>query len=406
MLTYTNNDIRLRQRRLNMANLEKILDGCIKKGNRVLEKMRETSFAPNNNKILMRRWSLKDAAELVGVSTEAIRKAENANKIPKLGTSSKSKKREFSFDEISQLRKHFKTSPSKGEDGETCITAFINFKGGVYKSTTSTHFAQHMALQGYKVLFIDADSQATSTQYFGYTPDDDELELATIDDCLTGRDPDLSKCIIGTPWQGLDLIPACLSLYDAEIDVPYLIAQQKIDQSFYTNLKQGLEDIKDNYDVVVIDAPPSLGIINLNVICAANSLVIPVPPLFADFSSTLQFFTMLRETMTNVKDKSDYKFIKLLITKFDGKDESKAFVKIIRHVFGQNLTISNIFSNTTEIPRASQNLETIYEVTDFKVKKTYDRALSIVDRVNREIEEIIKTTWPAYSEELLEEGVF
>jgi chromosome partitioning protein len=263
-----------------------------------------------------------------------------------------------------------------------------------------------MALKGFKVLFIDADSQATSTQFFGYTPDGEQEELRTIGECLDGSIEDISELIIGTSWDGLDLIPANLTLYDSEISVPMKVAQKKFNTSFYLNLRKGIDGVKNNYDVVVIDAPPSLGIVNMNIIYAADALIIPVPPLFADFASTLQFFTMLKEVVQRIPEEREYKFIKLLITKFDGSDEAKAFVKVIRHVFGQNLVINNIFSNTAEIPRASQDLKTIYEITNVKVKKTYDRAFSIVNNVNNELENMIKSTWPAYTEDLLVEGVF
>jgi chromosome partitioning protein len=354
----------------------------------------------------MKVFSLKEAAQLIGITGEAIRKAEKENRLPKMGISTKTKKREFTLEEINQCRDYFGTRPSKGIDGETCITAFINFKGGVYKSTASIHFAHHMALKGFKVLFIDADSQATSTQFFGYTPDGEQEELRTIGECLDGSIEDISELIIGTSWDGLDLIPANLTLYDSEISVPMKVAQKKFNTSFYLNLRKGIDGVKNNYDVVVIDAPPSLGIVNMNIIYAADALIIPVPPLFADFASTLQFFTMLKEVVQRIPEEREYKFIKLLITKFDGSDEAKAFVKVIRHVFGQNLVINNIFSNTAEIPRASQDLKTIYEITNVKVKKTYDRAFSIVNNVNNELENMIKSTWPAYTEDLLVEGVF
>jgi|JI9StandDraft_2_1071091.scaffolds.fasta_scaffold21283_3 chromosome partitioning protein len=388
-----------------MATLEQTLALCITKGHNVLSKMRETSFSPDSKKVLTKRYSLKETSEMVGVTTEAIRKAEKEDRIPKLGASDGSKKREFSISDVNKLRDYFKTRPSKGKDGETCITSFINFKGGVYKSTASLHFAQHMAKKGFKVLFVDADSQGTSTHFFGYTPDDEQEGLETLRDCLLGETTDLRQAIIGTPWDGLDLIPANLSLYDAELMVPMRVATKDMAGAFFLNLRKSLDLIKDSYDVIVIDAPPSLGIINMNVVYASDALIIPSPPLFADFASTLQFFTMLKDVASRIAGEREYKFIKLLITKYDGTEEAKAFVRVIKHVFGQNLVAQNLFSSTVEIPRASQDLKTIYEVTDMKVKKTYDRALLIVDKVNLELENMVKATWPQYSDALIEEGV-
>ena len=388
-----------------MKKLKNILDICINNGKRVFDVIRETNFTPDQIKRLHRVFTLAETAKLVGVSTEAIRKAEIAGKISKAETDEKSKRRMFTLKEINECRDYFGTRPGRKDGDDPTTVAFINFKGGVYKSTASLHFAQHLALEGYKVLFVDTDSQATSTQFFGIIPDNIEKELATIAPFLIGDVSSLSNSIINTYWEGLDLIPANLGLYDAEILVPIRVTTGSMGRDFYTLLKEGLETVKHAYDVVVIDAPPSLGIISMNVIYAADGLVVPIPPLFADFSSTLEFFSMLREVADNLGDR-EFKFLKLLITKFDGSEESKTFVKVIKQVFGGDLVMSNIFSNTAEIPRASQDLKTVYEVTDVKVKQTYLRAIGILDRVNKELEKTILSTWPSYAKNLVAEGVF
>lgn len=387
-----------------MAKLTKVLDTCIANGEAVIQSIKDSSFAPDAIKKLDRVFSLTEAAKMIGVSTEGIRKAELAGKIKKTELDEKSKRRMFSLQEINECRDYFGTRP-KRKDGDLATTiAFINFKGGVYKSTTSLHFAQYMALQGYRILFVDADSQATSTQFFGVTPDDQENELITIAPFLEGETSSLQNCIIKTAWDGLDLIPANLELYGAEISIPIRATKGNLTSVFYNLLREGLETVKDQYDVVVIDAPPSLGIISMNVVYAADGLVVPIPPLFADFSSTLQFFSMLREVAEHLGER-EFNFIKLLISKYDGSEEAKSFVKVIRHVFGSDLVLNSVFSNTAAIPRASQDLRTIYEVTDIKVKKTHVRATGIVDRVNRELELHVKHTWPSYARELAEEGV-
>ena len=388
-----------------MAQLTRVLDACISNGRRVFDVIKESNFTPDRTKKLNRVFTLMEAAQLVGVSTESIRKAELAGKISKAETDEKSKRRMFTLKEINECREYFKTRPCKKEGDQTTTIAFINFKGGVYKSTASVHFAQYMALQGYKVLFVDTDSQATSTQFFGIIPDDGDQELATIAKFITDEISTLAGTILKTSWEGLDIIPANLGLYDAEITVPMRAAAGTLDGQFYTLLREGIETVKNNYDLVVIDAPPSLGIISMNVVYAADGLVIPVPPLFADFSSTLEFFAMLRDVAEKLGDR-EFKFIKLLITKFDGSDEAKTFVKVIRQVFGGDLVMNSIFSNTAEIPRASQDLKSVYELTDIKVKQTYQRAIEILNRVNSELETIIRSTWPSYAKRLVSEGVF
>jgi chromosome partitioning protein len=388
-----------------MAKLTSVLDACISNGKKVFEVIKETNFTPDRIKRLTRVFTLTEAAQLVGVSTEGIRKAELAGKIGTAETDEKSKRRMFTLKDINACRDYFETRPGRTAEDEPTIIAFINFKGGVYKSTASLHYAQYLALQGYKVLFVDTDSQATSTQFFGVIPDDEEQELITIASFLTGETSTLSNAIIKTAWDGLDLIPANLGLYNAEITVPVRVAKGALNRAFYSLLREGLETVKHAYDVVVIDAPPSLGIISMNVVYAADGLVIPVPPLFADFSSTLEFFVMLKEVAEQLGER-EFKFIKLLISKFDGSEEAQTFIKVIRQVFGSDLVMTSVFSNTAEIPRASQDLKTVYEITDVKVKQTYNRAITILNKVNQELEMILRSTWPSQVKRLTEEGIF
>ena len=388
-----------------MTDLKKVLDICVANGRKVFDVVRDSNFSPNNHKELKRVFTLAEAAKLIGVSTEGIRQAEAAGKIEKSKTNEISKRRMFTLGDINKCRDYFGTRPGRKDGDETTTTAFINFKGGVYKSTSSLHFAQHMAIQGYKVLFIDADSQATSTQFFGIIPDDISNDASTIAPCLTGEVSTLSSSIIKTCWEGIDLIPANLGLYDAEIGVPIRVTRGELGNDFYSLLRDAIETVKNEYDVVVIDAPPSLGIVSMNVVYAADGLVVPTPPLFADFSSTLEFFSMLRDVAERMNSR-EFKFIKLLITKFDGSDESKTFVKVIRQVFGGDLVMNSIFSNTAEIPRASQDLKTVYELTDIKVKQTYSRAIDILNRVNGELETVVRSTWPSHAKKLVAEGVF
>ena len=81
---------------------------------------------------------------------------------------------------------------------------------------------------------------------------------------------------------------------------------------------------------------------------------------------------------------------------------------MIRHVFGSDMLLQSAFGNTTEILRASQNLRTVYEQkqSDIKVKRTYDRAINIINKFCGELETLIKSTWPSYAKELIEEGVY
>lgn len=387
------------------SNIADILEACIHKGDMVLQALKKQSFAPDSEKRLDRRFNQAQAAKMIDVTPQGLRKAEIEGRLPDPNKDQDSNRKFYTLEQINQARDYFKTRPGRRKGDPTLVQAVINFKGGVFKTTIALHEAQFLALKGYRVLLIDADSQASSTRFFVFNPDDSRKKMNTIGDFLTGEINSLEPAILKTCWDGLDLIPANLSLYNAELQLPFKAGKGTISKQFYNLLRDGIETVKDNYDIVLIDAPPSLGIISMNVIYAADALVIPVPPSYSDFTSTLQFFNMLREVVDAIGDR-EYSFIRLLLTKFDASEDSIAFAKIIRHVFGSDMLLQSVFSNTAEITRASQNLRTVYEQTDIKVKKTYDRAITIIDRFCAELELLIKASWPSYTEQYVSEGVF
>lgn len=401
------------------SDITEILDACIHNGEQVLGALKKASFAPDSEKRLERTFNLAQAAKMIGVTTQGLRKAEQEGRLPEPNKEESRNRKFYTLESINKARDYFNTRPGRKKGDKTLVQAVINFKGGVFKTTVSIHEAQYLALKGYRVLLIDADSQASATRFFVFNPDDTDNKIHTIGDFLMGKIHSLQPAILKTCWEGLDLIPANLSLYESELFLPFHAGkhagQGQEPGEFYNLLRDGIDTVKDDYDIIIIDAPPSLGIISMNVIYAADALVIPVPPSYSDFTSTLQFFNMVREVVDTIGTKK-YAYIKLLLTKFDATEkllsgsndsnESLAFAKMIRHVFGSNMLLQSTFGNTAEILRASQNLRTVYEQTDIKVKRTYDRAINIINKFCGELETLIKATWPSCSEELIDEGVF
>ena len=164
---------------------------------------------------------------MIGRSSQTLRNLEETGKIPKARTIDKGRKLErvYNLKEINYLRDFFETRPHKPKNAEPAILGFANFKGGAGKTTTAINTAQYFAKKGYKILFIDSDSQGSATGMFGYIPDRDFDENDTILNLLTDASYDLHKVIKQTYWDGLDLIPANLSLYNAELMIPIQIAE-------------------------------------------------------------------------------------------------------------------------------------------------------------------------------------
>jgi len=145
------------------------------------------------------------------------------------------------------------------------ILAIANQKGGVGKTTTAVNLAAALGVLEKKILLVDADPQANATSAIGFTVTPEQPGIYE----LILQSVEISKTIIKTKSPNVKLIPSHINLVGAEIE---LINKSK--REFM--LKRGLEKITDNYDFIIIDCPPSLGLITLNALTAADSVVIPI----------------------------------------------------------------------------------------------------------------------------------
>lgn len=365
---------------------------------------REHNFSPDSIKKDTKRYSMKEAAQLVGRSHQAIRDAEADGRLdpPELGPNGR--RMGFTLRQINKMRDVFGTRPRRGDDDEPVILAVQNFKGGVAKTTLSTHLAEYLAKAGYRVLLVDCDSQASTTGTFGYLPDQDLNEEHTLLPFFREEKETLHYAIHDTYWDGLYLIPANLHLYQAEYEMAHEVRGET-----FAILREGVNTVAENFDVVIMDPPPALGMVSLNVIYAANALLIPMPPAMYDFSSTISFLTMLHEAM-EVLERAvgtiDYKFVKVIISRFDeNKSGQAALVELAESEFG-NAVLQAKLRESAEIITAGNLQRTVYELdTATTSAKVHKRCLNILDSVNKEVELLIRRSWQSHAKHLRNEGL-
>ena len=145
------------------------------------------------------------------------------------------------------------------------IISIANQKGGVGKTTSSVNLSACLAYLGQKVLLVDVDPQGNATSGVG-------VSKADVDQCVYNvlvEDIPVQNVIISTNVENLDLIPATIQLSGAEIELVPIISRE-------IRLKKALDSLKDEYDYIIIDCPPSLGLLTLNALTASDTVIIPV----------------------------------------------------------------------------------------------------------------------------------
>lgn len=174
-------------------------------------------------------------------------------------------------------------------------------------------------------------------------------------------------------------------------------------------LREGVESIADQFDIVLLDPPPALGMISLSVLRAANALIVPTPPNNIDFASTSHFLKMMEATLYELAQHGgarDYSFVKILASKMnDQKSAHQAIKRMMDAVFPQDM-LTSVLKDSAEIDNATANLSTVYEMTGAATRtETHRRCRAYLDLIGREVEVLARKTWPSHHEGLRREGL-
>lgn len=381
------------------------LEDILASSENFLKRMHELGQEPSQQKDLKRLFSPSEAAEMVGRDRTTLARAETEIGLaPPARNPANNRRVGYSIEQIQAFREYFETLPWRDPaTDEPLVLACQNFKGGVGKSTTCVNFAHYLALKGYRVLVVDTDSQATTTSMFGYVPDAEIDEDATVLPFLSGYQKTLDYAVRKTYWPNIDLIPACLSLYEAEIAIVVHLAAQEDEArriAFFSELKYGIQTVADHYDVILLDSPPALGMISINVLLAADALLVPSAARMFDFSSTVQFFRMVRNYIGQLDANKEYRWISVLTTLFDRRYESqKQFFEVMRTCFGDSV-FQRVFFHSAEVINAAAQF-----VGPYEQPKPNRKVLEMLDAVFGEIEVAILKEWPSKRAVLSERGI-
>jgi chromosome partitioning protein len=373
-----------------------------------LQAMSEALFPPTAQKTL-RRFTSGEVARLLRVSDSTLRKMTLAGEGP-IPETTQAGRRLYSLDQVNGLRRLLAKGlrrrdarellPTREGEEHLQVIAVANFKGGSGKTTTSTYLAQYLALQGYRVLAIDLDPQASLSALFGVTPEVDVKSNETLFAAIRydeDRRP-LKDVIRPTYFDGLDLVPGNLELMEFEHATPMALRSAGgAHEMFYTRIARALDQVEANYDVVLLDCPPQMGFLTLSGLCAATAMIVTVHPQMLDVSSMSQFLLMANDLLSvvgNVGGNLQYDFIRYLVTRYEPHDGPQTkVVALLRNLFDDHV-LTNPMVKSSAISDAGLTKQSLYEIgRESFTRSTYDRAMECLDAVNGEIVQLIQAAW-------------
>lgn len=218
------------------------------------------------------------------------------------------------------------------------IIAFANQKGGVGKTTSAVSVAACLGVKGKKVLLVDIDPQGNASSGLGVNKR--QVKLSTYD-LLVSDEASTEEVVLKTAFQNVDVLPANIQLAGAEIELVEI-------ENRTHRLKQALLEIKDRYNYIIIDCPPSLGLITLNALTASNTILIPIQCEYYALEGLSQLIATLRQVKRLYNP--DIEIEGILLTMYDGRlnltmqvvDEVKKHFpnKVFKTVIPRNVKLS------------------------------------------------------------------
>ena len=229
------------------------------------------------------------------------------------------------------------------------VIALTNQKGGVGKTTTAVNLGVCLSKQGKKVLLVDADAQANLTMSLGYPrPDDLPISLATImQDIIDDKPFDVQKGILHHS-EGVDLLPSNIELSGLEVRLINAISRERV-------LTTCINEVKKNYDYVLIDCVPSLGMLTINALAAADSVVIPTQPHYLSAKG----LELLLRSVSKVRRQINphLRIDGILMTMVMPRTNiSKEVTALVRSAYGQNIKVFD-----AQIPHSIRAVEATAE---------------------------------------------
>ena len=237
------------------------------------------------------------------------------------------------------IKSYQEKAPVKHVIGQTKVMAIINQKGGVGKSTTAINLSAALGELGKQVLLVDLDPQGNSSSGLG-------IEKSQVEQCVYDvllNDASIESVIIPDVCEGLDLVPATINLAGAEVELVAEMAREN-------RLKDAVGSLRGKYDYIFIDCPPSLGLLTVNALVAADKLLIPIQCEFYALEGVTKLLDSMKRVKTRLNPSLD--IFGVLLTMYDGRTTlSRQVVDEVRSYFGKTV-FSTMIPRTVKLSEA------------------------------------------------------
>jgi chromosome partitioning protein len=364
---------------------------------KILARVRKAMLAPNVVKEPP-RFSPAQLGALVNLDTRQVDyRARKGGTLPAGGLNTAGTRREFQLTEVRKWTRELRSSRLRPAGAEAITIAVANFKGGVTKTTTAVTLAQGLSIRGHKVLVIDCDPQGSLTTLFGILPDAEVEAQHTILPLCLGEEDSVEYAIRPTYWDGIDLIPATSVLFSAEFALPGRQRDEGRGFQFWNVLHYGIEQARQDYDVIVIDTPPALSYVTINAMMAADGIITPLPPNALDFASSVQFwdlfYDLTKELVARGKTKR-FEFVDVLLAKVDAGDIATNVVREwISAAYGSKVLPIEI-PKTATAASASAEFGSVYDMKPGSASsRTIKRAMDAYDQFVETVEAQMVGAW-------------